>query len=323
MHSKDYILGIDTSNYTTSLAITDKNGDTVIDSRKPLLVKQGERGLRQSSALFQHMENIPLMLSELFNQVDKSKIAGVAVSKRPRPIEGSYMPVFLGGVNYGKVIAEALGVPLFAFSHQEGHLEAIKYHSPLDQCEQFLAYHLSGGTSELLKVSIKEKSYEKIEIIGGSKDISFGQVIDRVGVAMGLPFPAGKALDEKVMESENERSKITKKGGILTPIKLQDLYINLSGIETQSQRNINHPELIFELFVKIAECLCKLTEKAAAQTGVHCIIFAGGVSSSQFIRNYIERYFQGKDLILIFGNPKLASDNAVGISLLGGKALWQ
>ena len=230
MRYKDSVLGIDTSNYTTSLAITDINGKIVTDRRKLLTVKQGERGLRQSHALFQHMENLPEMLLSLFGDIDKNCIGAVAASSRPRPVEGSYMPVFKAGVNYGKVMAAGLGVPFFEFSHQEGHLEAVRRHSSLSEEPEYLAYHLSGGTCELLHVK-----NGVVGILGGSKDLSFGQVIDRVGVAMGLEFPAGKKMDLIAVDFRDKHGSagktIAKTGVLLKKIPIDGFEINLSGIE--------------------------------------------------------------------------------------------
>ena len=333
MQNKDFVLGIDTSNYTTSLALTDLNGNIIIDSRKLLTVKQGERGLRQSHALFQHMENLPEMILDLYDREDKNQIAAIAVSSRPRPIEGSYMPVFKAGVNYGKIMAASLGVPFFEFSHQEGHLEAVKHKRSLSEETEFIAYHLSGGTCELLHV--KEDTFH---ILGGSRDLSFGQVIDRIGVSLGMEFPAGRrmdqiAIDTKVklhgpeIQNNNLKTKNNRKTDqILKKIPMDGLEINLSGLETQCQRELEkgaEPEkLIYELFLKISNCLCQLTEKAISQTGCSKILFTGGVSASQFIRKEIEQYFSGKLIQIEFGDPALSSDNAVGISFLGGNRLW-
>ncbi|HML37491.1 MAG TPA: hypothetical protein PKA19_08755 [Bacillota bacterium] len=273
MQNKDFVLGIDTSNYTTSLAITDINGTIVVDSRKPLTVKQGERGLRQSYALFQHMENLPEMLIKLFEQIDKSRMVAVAASDRPRPVEGSYMPVFKSGVNYGKVMAAGLGVPFFTFSHQEGHLAAVLRHSSLATAEEYLAYHLSGGTCELLHV--KDGA---IQLLGGSRDLSFGQVLDRVGVSLGMKFPTGRELDliaVKMRDGNKAGGSAGKSdkqdSGLLKKIPIDGFEINLSGIETQCRRELERgadPELlIYELFLNISECICKLTEKAVTATG--------------------------------------------------------
>ena len=325
MQNKDLVLGIDTSNYKTSLAFTSANGAILMDSRKPLVVKQGERGLRQSHALFQHMENFPAMILDIFHQIDKNRIGAISVSSRPRPIEGSYMPVFKAGVNYGSVLAASLGVPIFEFSHQEGHLEAVKHETSMSEEKEFLAYHLSGGTCELLYV--KGNCFE---IIGGSRDISFGQVLDRIGVSLNMTFPAGENLDMLATKSEEdygEHGNLNMNKPLLKKIPIDGLYINLSGIETQCQREIiqnNHVEgLIYELFVKISECLCLLTEKAILETGCHKILFTGGVAASTFIRNKIRSYFDCKPVKVEFGNPHMATDNAVGVSLLGGKLLWR
>ena len=331
MQSKDLVLGIDTSNYTTSVAITDINGSITADRRRLLTVKQGERGLRQSDALFQHMENLPDMLLELFEQTDKNRIGAVSASSRPRPVEGSYMPVFKTGVNYGKVMAAGLGVPFFAFSHQEGHLEAVRHGSSLSDEAEYLAYHLSGGTCELLYV--RDRS---VEILGGSRDISFGQVLDRIGVFLGMNFPAGREMDLVAMEMRDRlygpagialTGQIGKNQSILKNIPIDGLEINLSGIETQCRRELekgaDRDLLIFELFRSISGCLCRLTEKAAEETNCGRVLFTGGVSASRFVRDEIERYFTGKSLHLVFGDPALSSDNAVGVSFLGGKALWQ
>lgn len=312
MRNQDFILGIDTSNYKTSLALSDLKGDILFDSRKSLMVKQGERGLRQSHALFQHVDNLPELAEELFRQFDRNRIAAVAASDKPRPVEGSYMPVFKAGVNFGKVIAASLGLPFFTFSHQEGHIEAVKHNSCITQDDEFLTYHLSGGTCELLQVK-----GNGINIIGGSKDISFGQVIDRVGVALGMAFPAGEEMDKLALNGSIKEKNLKR-------IPLDRLFINLSGLETQCHRELEKgasAEMIVpELFQKISVCLCELTEKAFQATDCSKILFAGGVSSSDFIKKEINRYFKGKPVSVIFGEPKLSSDNAVGISFLGGKA---
>jgi len=335
MQKNDFVVGIDTSNYTTSLALTDSSGNVIIDSRKLLTVKQGERGLRQSHALFQHMENLPDMILDLFSRTDQYRIGAVAASSRPRPVEGSYMPVFKAGVNYGKIMAASLGVPFFEFSHQEGHLEAVRHNSNFSELSEYLAFHLSGGTCELLHV--RDNS---IQMIGGSKDLSFGQVIDRVGVSLGMGFPAGKNMDltalrqrDKLSDFTNELSRKGKPSdknepvSFLKKIPVTGLEINLSGIETQCQRVLQNgadPELlIYELFQKISRCLCDLTETAIVMTGCNRVLFTGGVSASRFVRDEVNRNFAEKPIRLEFGDPVLSSDNAVGISFLGGLKLWQ
>jgi N6-L-threonylcarbamoyladenine synthase len=307
MQNNKFVLGIDTSNYKTSVAVTDKYGNIICDFRKFLQVKSGEKGLRQSEAFFQHIKILPDLIEKTMLEISGVEIVAVSVSIKPRPIEGSYMPVFLAGQSFGRVIAASLDVDLFEFSHQEGHIEAVKHYSGLKNEDNLLCFHLSGGTCELLKVE-----NNKIEIIGGTKDISIGQLFDRIGVEMGLNFPAGDELDNIAIAGE--------KSNIIKQIELDDLYFNLSGIETKSLRNINTSGLIPEVFERISDLLIKLSKKAMEITEIHNIIFTGGVAESMFIREKISCNVKGN---IEFGAKNLSSDNAVGISLLGGKNLWR
>ena len=112
------VLGLDTSNYTTSVALFD--GERGVNLGCLLEVRPGELGLRQSDALFQHVKRLP----QLLEQLEIGDIQAVGASTRPRAVEGSYMPCFLAGESQGRGIAATLGVPFYAHSHQQGHLAA-------------------------------------------------------------------------------------------------------------------------------------------------------------------------------------------------------
>ena len=315
----DCVLGIDTSNYKTSVAVIDAEGNIVCDHRQLLKVKQGERGLRQSDALFQHVKNLPELIQKCFSEMDPARIRAVAYSDRPRPVEGSYMPVFNAGIGMGQSIAAALKVPAFSFSHQEGHIEAIRFRTAMADENQLLCYHLSGGTCELLKVE-----GDNINIIGGSKDISFGQVIDRVGVRLGMQFPAGEYMDAAALAAESSSKDLKK-------IASDGLYFNLSGIETQAGRkaeelinsNCDSGPLIREVMDKLAKLLTEITEKAVMETSIKNVVFTGGVASSQYISSVLKKHFGRSGINIEFGDQNLSQDNAVGIALLGGKKIWQ
>lgn len=317
MKSK-YVLGIDTSNYKTSVAVIDDNQSIICDIRRFLEVKQGEKGLRQSDALFQHVKNLPEMIEEVRAEFEGA-LDAVAYSSKPRPLEGSYMPVFLAGESVARAIGASLDIPVYGYSHQEGHIEAIKAYSSLKEEKQFLACHFSGGTTEVLNVSALEDGY-KIDIVGGSKDISFGQVLDRAGVALNLNFPAGELLDNIAVEA-NEETKV------LTAIKVKDGWLNLSGMDTQLGRAIaistDYEPLIREVFHKVADAMVKMAVQCAEKTGIYKLIMAGGVSSSQYIRTHISGTLAEYGISVSFNNGGLAQDNAVGTALLGGKAIWR
>lgn len=302
-----YILGIDTSNYKTSIALVD-NDEILVDKRKFLEVKQGERGLRQSEALFQHVRNLPLMFEEL-NETFEGKIAGLSYSSKPRPVTGSYMPCFLAGESFAKSIASFLKVPAFAFSHQEGHIEAARFGLEKKPEDDFIACHFSGGTCELL---------HDFRIIGGTKDISYGQVLDRAGVRMGFAFPAGEEMDIIACETDESTD-------VLTPVKVNDSFVNLSGFESQIQRVIDSEDknrLIREIFERTADSISEMIIQASAKIGVSDILLFGGVSSSTFIKNRLKSDFADGIIKIQFADSYLSSDNAVGTALLGRKCLW-
>ncbi|MDO4485806.1 MAG: O-sialoglycoprotein endopeptidase [Bacillota bacterium] len=319
MKNSKYILGIDTSNYKTSVAVVDDDKNIICDYRRFLEVKQGGKGLRQSDALFQHIRNLPELAEKIRESFD-GEFSAVAFSSKPRPAEGSYMPVFLAGKSYGRTLAAAMNIPFAAFSHQEGHIEAIKAYSELKNSNNFLACHFSGGTCEVLEVSSSETGYD-IDIIGGSLDISMGQVIDRAGVAMGMKFPSGEKMDRLAMTADD----VTQ---LLTAVKVKDCRINLSGIDTQIKRRLSEnntvdPCFIREIFIKLSDAASQMLVQASEKTGINDIIMAGGVSSSCFIRENMKEYMRKSGINLVFDDRNLAQDNAVGTALLGGRYIWR
>ena len=307
-------MGIDTSNYKTSVAVVDRNGKLLFNSQEFLSVARGQRGLRQSEAFFQHVQKLPEAIeAALGDEYIRKNIAAISVSARPRPVEGSYMPVFTAGHGYARALAAAMGIQLQTFSHQEGHIEAIRYYTELKNEAPLICFHFSGGTTEAL---LLDKN-EHLEIVGGSKDIAYGQVLDRVGVSLGYDFPCGEILDKIALSSSGHKNMLTK-------IKVKDGYVNLSGIETQCQHIMDdcvQEELVCELFEKLSASVAEMTMQLSNKYKINNFMYAGGVSSSRFMRNYLSEHIY-KDLNVVFGKPELSADNAIGTALLGGKKIW-
>jgi len=298
-------LGIDTSNYTTSVCAID-NGK-IISKRKILDVKTGERGLRQSDGVFQHMKNLPLLYKSLCEEINPSRICAVGVSTRPRSVEGSYMPVFLAGDGYARVISDTLGVPLYEFSHQDGHImSGIRSCEGYDLLEkEFISVHLSGGTTEILKSSYNGSGFE-CEIVGGSLDISAGQFIDRVGVALGMEFPAGIHMDKLANETE---------ASISLPIKTRGAWMNLSGVETKAIRMIgsaDKAELARGVLLAIKSALSKTITAALKENNLNGVLVAGGVASNSIIREEL----RSLNADVRFASREFSTDNAMGIAEL-------
>ncbi len=299
------ILGIDTSNYTTSAAIYDYDSNIAVNFKKPLPVKSGERGLRQSDAVFHHTVNLPEVIQPALSSLDK--ITSIGVSARPRDVDGSYMPCFRSGLAAAYMLAAAYKVPVLEFSHQAGHIAAALYSAnKLDLIgKRFIAFHFSGGTTEAVLVTQSESSVFKCEVISASTDLKAGQAIDRCGVLLGLDFPAGPALEKLALKSEKS-FKIN--------IKLNNGNPSLSGVENKFKKMLEAGEsscdiarFVLEYIAKIALAMTDFVTDAYGQLP---IIYAGGVMSNSIIKSRLagnERYF---------AEPQFSADNAAGAAIL-------
>lgn len=297
-------LGFDTSNYTTSCACFDgRNGQNFF---RLLDVKPGELGLRQSDALFSHVKRLPELSDRLFALLPPESVRAIGVSTRPRAVEGSYMPCFLAGESQARVLASALHVPLYTFSHQQGHIAAALWSAGrLDLMQKpHLAWHLSGGTTELLLVTPEEKNIHA-EKIGGTADISAGQLIDRTGQLLSLPFPSGKAIDAAASQSGC---------GEFFRVKVNDFSFSLSGVQNQIQSFFAREE---DANATAAFCLnsvihaiIKATKNALKQYPGYPVVFSGGVASNSLLRSRVN----GFDAV--FAAPEFSTDNAMGIAIL-------
>ncbi len=300
--NNEVFLGIDTSNYTTSLAVSENNKITR-NIRKLLSVKSGERGLRQSDAVFLHTVNLP----ELFKELGKISPEAIGVSLKPRDVQGSYMPCFLSGVAAATAIAETHGIPLYTFSHQAGHIAAALYSCGREDLHKksFLAFHVSGGTTELV---LFENG--NITLLGGTKDISAGKLIDRTGVMLGLDFPCGNKLEELISRDGIDISKV--KAGHPS---VDDLSCNFSGIENKVKKLISDgvkaSDIGAYVISVVTETLSVITENAKLRYSGIPVLYAGGVMSNKYIKNTLEKRFDG-----IFAQPEFSSDNASGIARL-------
>ena len=296
------VLGLDTSNYTTSAAWFD--GAQGHNEGRLLEVQPGRLGLRQSEALFQHVKRLP----EIVKGLEQREIQAVGASTRPREVEGSYMPCFLAGASFGESMAHVLNVPFYAFSHQQGHLAAAAWSAGrLDLLEQpFLAWHLSGGTTELLKVE-PEGCSVRAEIIGGASDLSAGQLIDRAGVLLGLAFPAGKALDELAQ---------TEIHSDCYAVKLKNLTFSLPGIENQIKElaaRQKPPAYIASFTLNtIAQVVRRATQEAQARWPGLPVLCSGGVASNRRLRSVLTQ--------AVFAQPQFSTDNAMGVAILTHRA---
>ena len=309
--------GVDTSNYTTSLALCDREGRIIANFKEPLPVKPGECGLRQSDAVFAHTRNLPSVTSRLRGLLSSAeyggeRIAAYGVSATPRDAEGSYMPCFLTGVAAASAMADSSGVPLYRFSHQNGHIMAALYSSGSEELIEsgaHIAFHVSGGTTEALLVEPggAQGAPFSVRIIGGTHDLNAGQAVDRTGVMLGCKFPCGPALEALAAQSERTFT--------FARVPVKDGWCNLSGVQNLTGKLFADGtpacDIAAYLFDYLAAVFAGMARQLRGTYGGLPIVWAGGVMSNRRIRAQLEQLGDCR-----FAEPAFSADNAAGTALL-------
>lgn len=300
-------LGIDTSNYTTSVAVYNSKDGSVIQRKRLLPVEQGQIGIRQSDAVFHHTAALCALLGELFDGI-KEKINAIGYSDRPRQVKGSYMPCFTVGSGTAQSIGAVCSVAVYPFSHQQGHIAAAAYSAGATELlkKQFIAFHVSGGTTEAVMVSPDNNGIFSCDYLCGSLDLKAGQAIDRVGHMMGLDFPAGRALEELALQCDDKIKvrPVMREGGCC-----------LSGLENQCAKLI--ADGVGKAYVarfcleSIGAAIKRMTEELVKKYGPLPLLYAGGVMSDSIIKDMLLQDFD-----CYFALPDFSCDNAAGVAFL-------
>lgn len=303
----DTYLGIDTSCYTTSLCLVDGDYSIAADERIILTVPEGGRGLSQSNMVYQHSRNLPVLFERAAEVLKDRSVRAIAVTDQPRRRDDSYMPAFLAGLGYARALSAVLGVPLYRLSHQENHLLAVLRSKGRVDRAPFYGIHLSGGTTELVRAEADDKGLD-ITRLGGTSDISAGQFIDRMGVAMNLPFPAGVHVDKLAQEFSG-----SLKGA---PVFFKDGEVSFSGPESQGQRFLKDgetdlPRLCCWTLATVWRGLLHLLDYAAADGMTH-LVAAGGVMSNSYLRRELKEYCRKGHITLDLAEDGFSADNASG-----------
>ncbi len=317
--SSDQILclGLDTSAYTTSLALVDQDEHLIYERRIALPVKEGALGLRQSEAVFAHIKNMPLLWSECRAEFQPDIIKVISVSDRPRPLDHSYMPVFKVGEAFGQFLAQTMGLDYFNSSHQEGHIMAGLWSAATGN-GSYLVVQISGGTTEIVAAEEQSPGRLKIALIGGTADLNAGQFIDRIGRKMKLPFPAGPHLEKLARNSEGDLPSL--------PLAVNGFVISFSGPASEAERLLERGYRPENLARAVEICIADSLKAAVAsaweeEKNYAGLLVVGGVSANAFIRNRISSLYSGK--AVYFAGSQYGGDNAVGQAITACRRLQQ
>lgn len=216
------------------------------------------------------------------------------------------MPCFMVGYSHAKMLSDFLHVPLVEVSHQQGHVAASLWSAGrMELMDQpHLAWHLSGGTTELLLVEPEGRNV-KCTRIGGTTDISAGQLIDRTGQLLGLPFPSGKHLDS--LSAGASMTDVFK-------VKCVGMEFSLSGVQNKVQqfheKNGEPAETAGYALRCVSQAVLSATKNALKEYPGLPVVFSGGVASNSMLRSWME------PLNPVFSEPRYSTDNAMGVAVL-------
>ena len=307
-------LGIDTSNYTTSTALYTE-GEGFCQEKQLLPVKEGQLGLRQSDAVFHHVQQLPALIERLLGNPPPA-LGVIGVSVRPRDVERSYMPCFTVGAGMARSLAAVQGIPCHEFSHQAGHIAAALYSSGQMELlnRRFIAFHVSGGTTEAVLVCPDPEHVFHTSLIAQSLDLKGGQAIDRVGGMLGLTFPSGRELERLALRS-SARYRIR-------PV-MKGADCSLSGIQNQCEKLMREgcakEDIALYCLQSVLAAVDGMAMALQKEYGKLPFLFAGGVMSNTIIRNAMQEKYGAH-----FAEPAFSADNAAGVAVLASvKEGWQ
>lgn len=305
MSSKQIVLGIDTSCYTTSVAMLDLEGNLLADKRQILKVKAGGCGLAQSEIVFQHTRNLPSLMAGL--DFTGGELVAIGATNQPRPLAESYMPAFLTGFGLAQNIGHVTGAKVYPLSHQENHLQAGLWSAQGPQSKKFLMLHASGGTTDILLVTVGEEGQVTLLPVGESIDLHAGQFVDRVGVALGLPFPAGPHLEELATRAEKP---------LELPVWVKGNQVSFSGVCTKATRlaatHIDKAALALGTEKVLGVALGKVLRNICVLHEVSDVILVGGVCANKYIRQVITALLNTQQITVYVPDNKYSGDGAVG-----------
>ena len=309
------ILAIESSCDETAVAIVRDGREVLTDcisSQVELHKLYG--GVVPEIASRKHIEAIYGLADQALEQAQLTRgdIDAVAVTYAP-----GLIGAVLVGVNFAKLAALGIGVPLGPVHHIRGHIAA-NYLAYPELEPPFLCLVVSGGHSMIVDV----QDYTKFRILGSTRDDAAGECFDKVSRVLGMPYPGGAALDRMAQTGDAEKYPLphTKLSG--NPLDfsfsgLKTAALNLIHKHEKKGEEIDVPSLCASFSKAVSEMLVPRTMQALRETGYRKLAIAGGVAANSWIRGEFERECAKLGAALYKPPLKLCGDNGAMIGSQG------
>ncbi len=281
-----YVLGMESSCDETSAAVVRVGDDGRMSIAANIVASQIEThrlygGVVPEIASRAHIEAVSGITREALSGagIGVGDLSAVAVTAFP-----GLIGALLVGVNFAKSFAYANDLPLVAVDHIKAHVAAA-YLSDEALCPPFLAVVVSGGHTALFDV----RDHTDFRLIGSTRDDAAGEAFDKIGRVIGLPYPAGAALDQLARQGDP--------GAVPLPSPAlggDTLDLSFSGLKTAALNYIHHCEqtgvpvpradIAASLTRAVTAGITKKAGQALAATGHKTVVLAGGVAANSHLR---------------------------------------
>ncbi len=313
-----YILGLESSCDETSAAVVwMEDGERRICSN--VIASQIEThrlygGVVPEIASRAHIEAISKITYEALSMagITLKDVGLVAVTSHP-----GLIGALLVGVNFGKSLAFANKIPLVGVNHIKGHIAANYLEHP-SLVPPFTSLVVSGGHTSIYEV----RSYTDLVEIGSTRDDAAGEAFDKIGRVVGLPYPAGAAMDK--LASEGQAGSINLPSPALAGDTLD---FSFSGIKTAALNyintakmmgeEINRADLAASYTEKIVSAIVKKAEMALLSQGSDKLVLSGGVAANSHLRRELLKMCEKRGVKLYAPPISLCGDNAAMIAAAG------
>ncbi|OQB13839.1 MAG: tRNA N6-adenosine threonylcarbamoyltransferase [Firmicutes bacterium ADurb.Bin193] len=313
---KGHILAIESSCDETASAVVEYGGGFNIKSN--IIASQIELhkifgGVVPEIASRKHIECITQVTDEALSAagVTFSDIDAVAVTYTP-----GLVGALLVGVGYAKSLALALGKPLIAVNHIEGHI-CSNYISSPDLKPPFVCLVASGGHSSVVSV----EDYTKFKVLASTRDDAPGEAFDKIARVLGLGYPGGPAISEAAKAGNSDAYTFPRVSFDGSPdfsfSGVKTAVINLIHNFEQKGEEIPAADIAASFQQAVCEVLAQRLISCAKAAEVRNVALAGGVSSNTLLRSMAGNMAQVEGMGFHCPPPILCTDNAAMIAVRG------
>lgn len=292
-----YVLGIESTAHTFGAGVV-KDGKILSNERDTYKPKQG--GIIPNEAAHHHYMLAPEIIRRSLEKANVSmdKIDIFAVSQGP-----GLMPCLRVGYQISRFLSDKFNKKIIGVNHCIAHIEIARRSTGL--MDPVMLY-VSGGNTQVI-------TYEngRYIVFGETQDIGVGNMIDKIGRKMGIPFPAGPIIEDLAKKGKNY---------IKLPYSIKGMDVSFSGMETFVSRLLNtkkKEDLCFSIQETAFAMLIEASERAMAYCKKESLVITGGVAGNDRLNEMGRIMCKERGAKFVRMEKEFSGDNGAMIAYTG------